>query len=96
VTFNDSTRRAIRTGIDSIVGILAIALVVIPTLGAFGVNADNVAAWTAIVVAATATASKVRNQLEDQGWIPVIAGSKDAPGRHSAEHFEAQPELPLS
>lgn len=75
--FNASTRRAIRTGFDMVMGALAVLLIVIPSLGQFGVSVDDSAAILGMVVTATAVLSKVRNLLEDLGVIPAIL--KDEP-----------------
>lgn len=67
----DSTKRALRTAFDVMAGLLAVAFVVVPLLREFGMDADTVKEWSAYVVAATALVSKVRNTLEELGWIPA-------------------------
>lgn len=74
----DSTARALRTAFDVAAGVLAVALVAIPFAGEFGVPTENTAAALGYVVAGTALVSKVRNKLEELGWIPaVLKGEPD-------------------
>lgn len=69
---SDSTRRSIRTGFDVLLGVLAVAAIIVPSLSGFGVPTDSVALWMGYVIAATAVISKVRNKLEDLGLIPAL------------------------
>ncbi|MFC0622804.1 hypothetical protein [Kribbella deserti] len=70
--FNASTRRAIRTGFDVALGTLLVLTVIVPSLSDFGVSSDDEAKVFALVVAATALVSKVRNALEDLGVLPAV------------------------
>jgi hypothetical protein len=76
----DSTARAIRTGFDVALGILAVALVAIPFAGDFGVPTEHTGAAVAYVVAGTALVSKVRNKLEELGGIPAVLKTEPDPG----------------
>ncbi len=81
--FNPSTRRAIRTGIDVALGFLAVVAVIVPSLHEFGISVTGEAKVLALVVAATAVISKVKNKLEDLGFLPkVLKSDPDAVQDH--------------
>lgn len=82
---NDSTRRSLRTAFDVAVAVLAVATVVVPLLGSFGVSTENVIAWTGMVATATAVVSKVRNKLEDLGILPAVLKAPRYEGEHEAD-----------
>lgn len=74
-TDSDSTRRALRTGIDAILGVLvALAgVVVIPGLDeALGLTGGELARAGVIVGALVLFFTKLRNALEDRGTIPAV------------------------
>ncbi|TCC19970.1 hypothetical protein [Kribbella sindirgiensis] len=67
-----STKRAVRTGFDVALGVLAVVAVIVPSLHQFGFSVDNEAAVAGLVVAATALISKVKNKLEELGYLPAF------------------------
>ena len=72
---SDSTRRALRTGIDAILAVLAsfAAVLVFPGLGdAIGVGSEDLLRGGVVVGALVLFFTKVRNALEDRGTIPAI------------------------
>lgn len=95
----DSTRRAIRTALDNIVGVLILLGVILPFFGDFirevG-GADSVTAYLAkamvILTALVTLISRIKNMLEDRGVIPALfkapASNGEDPvpdaGRHRA------------
>lgn len=66
---NDSTRRAIRTALDLIPAVLAALAVLV---GIFDLPAETVAKVGVVVGAVTMLCAKVRNALEDGGYIPAL------------------------
>lgn len=66
---NDSTRRAVRTTLDLIPGVLAALLVLVPVLD---LPAETVAKVGAVVGAVTLACAKLRNAAEDAGLIPAL------------------------
>lgn len=67
-----STKRAIRTAFDVALGVLAVVAVVVPSLHQFGVSVHNEAVIAGLVVSATAVISKVKNKLEELGYLPAF------------------------
>lgn len=67
-----STKRAIRTGFDVALGILAVLAVIVPSLHEFGLSIDNEAYLGGLVLAATTLISKIRNKLEDLGFLTAF------------------------
>jgi hypothetical protein len=74
---NDSTRRAIRTVLDVVPAVLAVALVAIPLAG---LDPETVAKVGALVGAVTVALAKVRNALEDSGAIPALLKAPPSAG----------------
>lgn len=75
----DSTKRAIRTGVQTLLGIVAAVAILVPIIG------DQYPALTGIGAAAlgfTVAVSKAWNALEEAGLIP--SWLKDTPGKHEA------------
>lgn len=74
-TDSDSTRRALRTGIDALLAVLGAtaAVVVVPGLDdALGLTGGELARAGVIVGALALFLTKLRNALEDRGTIPAI------------------------
>ena len=67
-----STKRAVRTAFDVALGILAVLAVIVPSLHEFGLSIDNEAYIAGLVLAATTLVSKIRNKLEDLGYLPAF------------------------
>ncbi len=75
---SDSTRRAVRTVLDVLPGVLAALIVLVPVLD---LPAETVAKVGAVVAAVTVASAKFRNVLEDAGVIPALLkepAAKDA------------------
>ncbi len=66
---NDSTRRALRTILDLVPGVLAALLVLVPVLG---LDPEAVAKVGVTVGAITVALAKIRNACEDAGLIPAL------------------------
>jgi hypothetical protein len=77
-----STKRAVRTGIDVALGFLATVVLLVPMLSDLGVSVDNEAYVLGLVVAATALVSKVKNKLEDLGYLPALLKDDEASKNH--------------
>jgi hypothetical protein len=76
---NDSTRRAIRTLLDLIPGVIAALLVMVPVLG---LSAAKVATVSGFLGAVIVAAAKVRNALEDAGVIPALLKAPPSSGEN--------------
>ncbi|GAB3830245.1 hypothetical protein [Kribbella italica] len=77
-----STRRAVRTGIDMALGVLAVIAVIVPMLHEFGVSLESEAYVFGLVLAATTLISKVKNKLEDLGYLPAFLKDDQASINH--------------
>lgn len=60
------------------------ALVIAPSLSQFGLSAHDTAWTIAELTAATAVVSKVRNKLEELGWIPAVLKAEPYEAKHKA------------
>ena len=76
---NDSTRRAIRTVLDLVPGVVAALLVMVPVLG---LPAAKVAAVSGFLGAVIVAAAKIRNTLEDAGIIPALLKAPASSGEN--------------
>lgn len=74
----DSTRRAIRSSIDTLIAGTVVAVAAVPLLG---LEPARGAAIVATLTAANAFISKVKNTLEDSGVLtPVLKGDPPSGG----------------
>ncbi|WP_405056956.1 hypothetical protein OG474_29980 [Kribbella sp. NBC_01505] len=67
-----STKRSVRTAIDVALGFLATIAVIVPLLSDLGVPVESETKIAGIVVAATLVISKVKNKLEELGFLPAF------------------------
>lgn len=94
----DSTRRALRTGIDAILAVLAsfAAVLVFPGLGdAIGVSSPDMVRAGVVVGALVLFFTKVRNALEDKGTIPAVLKAPPSPGANPVPDPEGYSVLEL-
>lgn len=95
---NDSTRRAIRTGIDSVVALLVTLGAVAAALASmgeqvelFGVDPGQILSVGAVLAAVTVAVNKVKNALEDTGFIPPLL--KAPPAGNPGNGYDYDSEL---
>lgn len=75
----DSTKRAIRTGVQTLLGLVAAVAILVPIIGD---QYPALAGVGAAALAFTVAVTKCWNALEEAGLIP--SWLKDAPGKHEA------------
>lgn len=84
---SDSTRRALRTAYQTVIGALAVIGVLVAFIPQLQATFPQVAGFALSIAAGAALVSKALNALEDAGLIP--AWLKEEPtGRHEAPKDE--------
>lgn len=100
---NDSTRRMLRTGIDTVLAVATLILIVIPFLDSTltQLGHDDLRVYTATIAGTlgglVVTFTKIRNFLEDRGIIPAILKAPASQGANPVPNDlpVQQPDVPV-
>lgn len=84
---SDSTRRALRGILDLIPAGIAAVLIMVPVLG---LEASQVAAVTAFLSALVVALAKIRNALEDAGYLPALLKAPASDGENPVPEPDPQ------